>query len=188
MRPSAPELNETAPGVFRAAFETTEGTFVIEVNREWAPVGADRFYNLVNNGFYDDVRFHRVIEGFMVQFGVNGTPLINAQWRKSRLADDPVVESNTRGRVTYAKTQTPNSRTTQIFISFGDNSNLDALGFAPFGEVVEGMDVVEALYSGYGESQPSGNGPYPPNVHAGGNEYLEEFPELSYIVSATIQP
>ncbi len=187
MNPGSPELNQTAPDMFQAVFETSEGTFVIEVHREWAPIGADRFYNLVRNGFYDDVRFHRVIEGFMAQFGIHGDPMINAQWRQRTLQDDPVVRSNTRGTVTYAKTQQPNSRTTQLFINFRDNTNLDELGFAPFGEVVEGMEVVDNLYAGYGETQPGGQGPYPPNIAAAGNEYLQEFPELSHVISATIR-
>lgn len=180
--PQAPEMNVQAPDTYRARFETSEGEFVIEVHRDWAPVGADRFYNLVSNGYYDGARFFRVIDGFMVQFGMHADPLVTAQWRAAQLQDDPVVESNARGKVTFAMTNQPNSRTTQVFINFGDNSNLDGMGFAPFGEVVEGMEVVDALYSGYGED------PNQSQIQARGNEYLEsEFPELDYVVEATIE-
>lgn len=180
--PGAPEMNVQAPDMYRARFETSEGAFVVEVHRDWAPIGADRFYNLVSNGYYDGARFFRVIDGFMVQFGMHADPLVTAQWRAAQLQDDPVVESNTRGKVTFAMTNQPNSRTTQVFINFGDNTNLDGMGFAPFGEVVEGMEVVDALHSGYGESPDQGQ------IQARGNEYLEsEFPELDYVVQATIE-
>jgi len=182
LHPSAPELNEQAPAMYRARFETSAGDFVIQVHRDWAPIGADRFYNLVKNGYYDGDRFFRVISGFMAQFGMNGDPLVTAQWRVATLQDDPVVESNTRGKVTFAMTNQPNSRTTQVFINFGNNVNLDALGFAPFGEVVEGMDVVDGLYSGYGET------PSQSQIQGRGNEYLEsDFPELDYVERATIE-
>ena len=180
--PQRPEMNAQAPDMYRARFETDEGDFVIEVHRDWAPIGADRFYNLVSNGYYDGVRFFRVIDGFMAQFGMHPDPLVTAQWRVATLQDDPVVESNTRGRVTFAMTSQPNSRTTQVFINFGNNTNLDGMGFAPIGEVVEGMEVVDALYSGYGETPNQGQ------IQARGNEYLEEdFPNLSYIVNASIE-
>lgn len=188
MNPNAPELNETAPDMYTAVFETSEGTFAIEVHREWAPNGADRFYNLVNNGYYDDARFFRVIDGFMAQFGMHSDPLVNAQWTNKPIQDDPVTQSNTRGMVTFAARGQPNSRTTQVFINFGDNANLDEMGFAPFGEVVEGMEVVDALYSGYGEGAPRGSGPYQQNIAAAGNEYLNEnFPELSYVISTSVR-
>ena len=184
MRPAA--LAEEAPATFQAEFETTKGTFLIEVTREWAPLGADRFYTLVKNGYYDGVRFFRVIDGFIAQFGIHGNPMINAQWRAARLQDDPVVESNARGTVTFA-TSGPNSRTTQLFINFRDNANLDADGFSPFGRVVEGLDVAEQLFSGYGEGPPRGSGPYQGQIHAEGNEYLEaDFPDLDYVVEARI--
>lgn len=186
--PQAPQMNATAPDMYRARFETSAGEFVIEVHRDWAPIGADRFYNLVSNGYYDDVRFFRVIDGFMAQFGMHADPLVTAQWRVATLQDDPVVESNTRGTVTFAMTSQPNSRTTQIFINFGDNSNLDGMGFAPFGEIVEGMEVVEALYSGYGEGAPRGAGPDQGQVQARGNEYLDsDFPNLDRVIRATIE-
>jgi len=180
--PQAPEMNAEAPASYRARFETSSGDFVVEVQKAWAPVGADRFYNLVANGYYDGVRFFRVIDGFMAQFGMHADPLVTAQWRAATLQDDPVVESNRRGRVTFAMTSQPNSRTTQVFINFGDNVNLDGMGFAPFGEIVEGMEVVDQLYAGYGESPDQGQ------IQGLGNEYLEsEFPELDYVVRATIE-
>ncbi len=186
MRPS--NFTETAPEEYTAVFETSAGTFAIAVHRAWAPIGADRFYNLVKSGFYDDMRFFRVIDGFMAQGGMHANPLVQAQWSNSTIQDDPVVETNTRGRVTFAKTGQPNSRTTQFFISFGDNSNLDEMGFAPIGEIVEGMDVVDALYSGYGEGAPRGSGPYQNNIRAAGNEYLDaEFPDLTRVTRATIR-
>ncbi len=146
---------ERAPDRFRVRFETTKGPFVIEVKREWAPRGADRFYNLVRAGYYDDVAFFRVIDGFMVQFGINGDPRVNAAWQGARIPDDPVTQSNRRGMVTYAMAG-PDTRTTQLFINFGDNKGLDGQGFAPFGAVVEGLAVVDSLYSGYGEGAPRG--------------------------------
>ena len=179
-------LTETAPDVFQARFETNKGEFVIEVHRAWSPRGADRFYNLVSNGYYDDVRFFRVIAGFMAQFGIHGSPEVSAAWADRRIDDDPVVQSNTRGFVSYAKSDA-NTRTTQIFINFGDNSRLDATGFSPFGQVVEGMEVVDQIYSGYGNTQPSGTGPYPPFIHTRGNEYLdEEYPNVDFVRRATI--
>ena len=140
MNPSA--LKEQAPPTYRVKFDTSKGPFVIEVHRDWAPNGADRFYNLVKNGFFDDARFFRVVEGFMVQFGINGDPKVSAVWREARIKDDPVRISNKRTFVTFA-TAGPNTRTTQVFINFGDNHNLDSQGFAPFGQVVSGMKVVE---------------------------------------------
>ena len=179
-------LAETAPDAFQARFETSKGDFVIEVHRAWSPQGADRFYNLVANGYYDNVRFFRVIAGFMAQFGIHGDPEVSAVWGEQRIDDDPVVRSNTRGFVSYAKSDA-NTRTTQIFINFGDNSRLDGMGFSPFGEVVEGMEVVDQIYSGYGNTQPSGTGPYPPSIHNRGNEYLdEEFPNVDFVTRATI--
>ncbi len=130
-------LNEKAPAVYKAKFDTSKGSFVIEVHRDWAPNGADRFYNLVKNGFFNDARFFRVIEGFMVQFGINGDPKISAVWRDANIQDDPVKQSNARGMMTFA-TAGPNTRTTQVFINFGDNAGLDGQGFAPFGKVVVG--------------------------------------------------
>ena len=183
---SPESLNEQAPPRFRANFDTSKGTFVIDVHRDWAPLGADRFYNLVKNGFFDDVRFFRVINGFMAQFGIHGNPAVSAVWRQATLRDDPVKQSNRRGYVTFA-TGGPNTRTTQLFINFQDNTMLDKQGFAPFGEVVSGMDVVAKIYSGYGEGAPSGKGPDQTRVQKEGNAYLtKEFPRLDYIKSATI--
>jgi peptidyl-prolyl cis-trans isomerase A (cyclophilin A) len=180
-------LKEEAPAVYRVDFDTSKGTFVVEVHRDWARLGADRFYNLVKNGFYDGARFFRVVEGFMVQFGVNGDPRISAAWRQARIADDPVRISNKRTFVTFA-TAGPNTRTTQVFINFSDNHNLDAQGFAPFGQVVSGMNVVDSLYSGYGEGAPSGRGPDQNRLQAEGNAYLASgFPSLDYIKKATIE-
>ncbi len=181
-------LNEPAPAVYKAKFDTSKGTFVIEVHRDWAPNGADRFYNLVKNGFFDNARFFRVISGFMVQFGINADPKLSAVWREARIKDDPVRQSNKRGLITFA-TAGPNTRTTQVFINFGDNNMLDRQGFAPFGQVVSGMPVVDALYSGYGEGAPGGQGPEQGRIQQEGNAYLiKQFGKLDYIKKATIEP
>jgi len=180
-------LNEKAPAVYKAKFDTSKGTFVIEVHRDWAPNGADRFYNLVKNGYYNDVRFFRVISGFMVQFGISGNPDLSAVWREARIPDDAVKESNQRGYVSFA-TAGPGTRTTQVFINFGNNAGLDGQGFSPFGQVVSGMDVVDALYNGYGEGAPSGRGPAQGRMQTEGNAYLlTDFPKLDYIKKATIE-
>lgn len=186
VRDVATELEGTAPETYRALFETSEGDFLVEVHREWAPHGADRFYNLVRHGYYDGARFFRVVEGFMVQFGIPGDPELAGQVRERTIPDDPVVQGNTRGRITFAMAG-PGTRTSQVFINFVDNSRLDEMGFAAFGQVVEGMDVVDALHSGYGETAPRGTGPDPRRIADEGNEYLTaEFPELDYVERATI--
>lgn len=186
LRPASAELNRTAPDSFRARFETSEGEFVVLVRREWAPRGADRFYNLVRNGFYDGVRFFRVLDGFVAQFGIHGDPRVFAAWREAAIRDDPVVASNVRGTLSFA-TSGADSRTTQVFINYGDNSQLDAMGFAPFGEVVQGMGVVDRLYAGYGEGAPNGSGPNQGRIQAEGNAYLDEaFPELDRVERAVI--
>ena len=178
------QAKETAPDRFRVRFETTAGTFVVDVHREWAPDGADRFYNLVKLGYYDGVTFFRVLDNFMAQFGIHGDPEVSAVWRDAQILDDPVVQSNTRGMVTYAKTNQPNTRTTQIFINYKNNSNLDGTGFAPFGRVVEGMAVVDKLYSAYGEG---GRGPDQGRAQAEGNAYFRsEFPKLDHIETARL--
>ncbi len=178
---------DKAPDSFKVKFVTTKGDFVLEVTRDWAPNGADRFYNLVKIGYFKDVAFFRNIDGFMVQFGIHGDPAVNAKWHESNIKDDPVKKSNTAGFVTYAQTGRPNSRSTQFFINFGDNANLDGMRFAPFGQVVEGMDVVKSLYSGYGEGAPNGRGPDQRRVQEQGNAYLKkDFPKLDYIKTATI--
>jgi peptidyl-prolyl cis-trans isomerase A (cyclophilin A) len=182
-------LTDMAPGTYKVQFDTSAGPFVVEVHRDWAPNGADRFYNLVKHGFYDDCRFFRVIANFMVQFGIHGDPGISAAWRSARLPVDPVKESNKRGFITYAMGAAPDTRTTQVFINFKHNANLDGLGFAPFGEVVSGMDVVDKIYSGYGEGAPRGNGPEQGRIQMEGNAYLvKEFPKLDYIKKATLAP
>ena len=184
--PSA--LKEQAPATYKANLDTSKGPVVIEVRREWAPNGADRFYNLVKNGFYDDARFFRVISGFMVQFGINADPKISAQWRVANIPDDPVKQSNKRGYITFA-TAGPNTRTTQVFINFGDNAALDRQGFAPFGQVTTGMNVVDMLYSGYGEGAPNGRGPNQGRVQNEGNAYLtNDFPSLDFVKKATVAP
>ena len=179
-------LTEQAPATYKARFDTSKGVFVVDVRREWAPVGADRFYNLVKNGFYDDNRFFRVISGFMVQFGINGNPQISAPWRAAQIKDDPVKQSNKRGFITFA-TAGPNSRTTQVFINFGDNARLDSLGFAAIGQVTTGMNVVDQLYSEYGEGAPNGRGPNQGRIQAEGNSYLaKEFPNMDFVRKASI--
>lgn len=179
--PSA--LTETAPELFRARFETSKGPFVIEVHRAWAPIGVDRFYNLVKNGFYDGTRFFRVRPGFMAQFGINGNPQIQSAWQRAFLRDDPVTQKNVRGFVSFTTEGRPQSRFTQIFINYADNSHLDADGFAPFGQVVDGMETVEKLFS------PSDPQPDQRRVLREGNEYLQaEFPKLDFVKKATIVP
>jgi len=180
-------LKETAPATFKANFDTSVGTFVVEVHRDWAPQGADRFYNLVKNGFYDGARFFRVIPGFMVQFGIAGDPSISTAWRAARIPDDPVKQSNKRGYITFAHAG-PNTRTTQVFINFGDNASLDAQGFPPFGQVATGgMAVVDKINGEYGEGAPRGRGPDQGRVQTEGNAYLmKDFPKLDYIKKATI--
>jgi peptidyl-prolyl cis-trans isomerase A (cyclophilin A) len=181
-------LTEQAPAAFKVKFDTSKGPFVVAVHRDWAPLGADRFYNLVKNGFFNNARFFRVISGFMVQFGINADPRVSAVWRDANISDDPVKQSNTRGMITFA-TRGPNTRTTQMFINYADNNRLDGMGFAPFGQVVSGMNVVDALYSGYGEGAPRGAGPEQGRLQSEGNAYLiREFPKLDYIKSATIVP
>jgi peptidyl-prolyl cis-trans isomerase A (cyclophilin A) len=181
-------MNQTAPETFRAKFTTTRGEFVIAVTRAWAPNGADRFYNLVKNGFYDDCRFFRVVYGFMVQWGIHGDPAVAAVWRNATIADDAVKQSNTRGMVSFAMSG-PGTRTTQIFINHADkNMVLDAQGFAPFGKVVEGMEVVSKIFSGYGEPPPRGHGPDQERIQKEGNAYLDKsFKKLDAIKSATLE-
>lgn len=183
--PTAPSLAADvadAPESFRVKFTTTKGDFVVAVHRDWAPLGADRFRELVEAGFYDGCKFFRAIEGFMVQFGINGDPAVSAQWRDKRIPDDPVKQSNTRGKITFAMAG-PNSRTTQLFINYVNNSRLDADGFAPFGEVVEGMDVVDSLNKEYGE-EPS---QFQAEIQAQGNAFLEQrYPRLDAILTARI--
>lgn len=182
----ATALRERAPATFRARFETNKGDVVIEVHRDWAPLGADRFYNLVKSGYFDGVRFFRVLPGFMAQFGIHGDPPVAAAWRDATMADDPVRQHNVRGTVSFA-TAGPGTRTTQLFINYGDNSRLDVMGFSPIGQVVEGMNIVDALYGGYGEAAPRGRGPDQGRIQVEGNAYLErDFPQLDQVKRATI--
>ena len=178
----------TAPDTYRVKVETTAGDLVIEVNRDWAPRGADRFYNMVMMGYYDNAAFFRVIKGFMAQIGMHANPEVTAAWRDARIQDDPVVKSNTKGMVTFAMGAQPNTRTTQFFINLGNNSYLDQPSkFAPFGQVVEGFETVENLYDGYGEGAPRGKGPSQGMILKEGNTYLKaDFPKLDYIVHASI--
>jgi peptidyl-prolyl cis-trans isomerase A (cyclophilin A) len=177
-------LNEKAPATYRVRLDTSEGPVVIRVTRDWAPLGADRFYNLVKNGFYDGARFFRVLSGFMAQVGMSGEPSIQKVWSRANFNDDPVKQSNKRGFVTFAKTAAPNSRSTQFFINFGDNSFLDKQGFAPFGEVVEGMAAVDKLHT-YGKDNVPDQG----RIINEGNAYLQkEYPNLDFIKKATIEP
>ena len=179
-------LVEQAPAAYKVHFDTSKGPFVIQVNRAWAPHGADRFYNLVKHGFFDNVRFFRVISGFMVQFGINGDPRVSARWREASIPDDTVKQSNKRGMITFA-TAGPNTRTTQVFINFGDNAALDSQGFAPFGQVVSGMNVVDALNAEYGEGAPRGRGPEQGKLQMEGNAYLaKSFARMDYVKKATI--
>ncbi|HKW29469.1 MAG TPA: peptidylprolyl isomerase [Verrucomicrobiae bacterium] len=180
------KLTAKAPGTFEAQFDTTKGKFTIEVTRSLAPNGVDRFYNLVRSGYFTDVAFFRVIPGFMCQFGIHGDPNVSAKWREASIPDDPVKGSNTRGTITFA-TAGPNTRTTQLFINFGDNVNLDSMGFSPFGKVIKGMDVVDKINGEYGEGAPNGRGPDQGRIQMEGNAYLKkDFPKLDYIKSATI--
>jgi peptidyl-prolyl cis-trans isomerase A (cyclophilin A) len=184
LRPS--QFDETAPALFQAHLETTAGVFVIEVHRDWGPRGADRFYNLVRSGWYNGVRFHRVLDDFTAGWGIHDDPYVNFVWQKELLMDDPVIESNARGRVSFSRAG-PNSRTTQVFVNLKDNTSLDDR-FIPFGEVVEGMDVVDRLYAGYGDGPPRGEGVYQAMALARGAEYFDaEFPELDRIERATIR-
>jgi len=175
-------LKAKAPAVFKAKFTTTAGDFVVEVHREWAPIGADRFYNLVRYGYFTNASFFRVVPGFVVQFGLSADPAVNQVWKDAKIQDDPVVQSNKRGYLVFA-TAGPNTRTTQLFINFGDNARLDAMGFAPFATVVEGMDVVDKIYPGYGESPDQGQ------LTDQGDAYVKaNFPKIDKIKLARIVP
>lgn len=185
MNPAA--WTKQAPPEFKATFTTTKGNFVIDVHRDWAPVGADRFYNLVRSGFFTNVSFYRVVPGFVVQFGASPDPKVEAVWSKAKLKDDPVKGTNKKYYLTFAMGG-PNTRTTQIFINLRDNAQLDGMGFAPFGEVTEGQDVVDQLYSGYGDMlEQGGQGPSQQKVAMEGKAYLDKnFPKLDSIKMASV--
>jgi len=184
--PASPEFAAAAPDSFRVLFETTQGDFIVAVRTSQAPLGAQRFYNLVRHGFYDGTHFFRVLQGFVVQFGIHRDPEVSRVWQEARIADDPVVGSNLPGTLSYG-TAGPNTRTTQLFINLADNSRLDGLGFSPFARITGGMDVVARLYGGYGEGAPSGNGPDQGRIQSEGSSYLErDFPRLDRIVRARI--
>ncbi len=188
LHPESEAMDAPVPGPFKVLFETTAGDFVLEVEPELAPLGARRFYNLVRHGYYDGVRFFRVLPGFVAQFGLHPDPEVGAAWRGQRIADDSVAASNERGTVSYAMAG-PDTRTVQLFINLVDNTRLDASGFAPFGRVTGGMDTVERLYGGYGEGAPRGSGPEQGRITAEGEAYLAaEFPLLDRILRARILP
>ncbi|MBK9168593.1 MAG: peptidylprolyl isomerase [Bryobacterales bacterium] len=183
---TAPPPPAQAPETFRVKFETTKGDFLVEVVREWAPHGVDRFHELVTKRYYDGTRFFRVVPRFVVQWGIHGDPKVQSLWRTAVIPDDPVRQSNKRGFLTYAKSG-PQTRTTQVFINLADNARLDADGFAPFGHVIEGMDVVDQLHKLYGEAPPGGVGPDQMRIQAEGNPYLDRyFPRLDAVKTARI--
>lgn len=189
LQPDGPEMNQRAPDVSRVRLETTKGLIRLEMKREWSPHGVDRFFNLVRNGFYDDVAIFRVRAGLWAQFGINGNPQIAGVWRRRNIPDDQRVLSNVRGTMAFAF-KDPNGRTTQVFINLRDNSaNHDQEPFVPFARVIEGMEVADALYSDYGEQSGGGiRGGKQDPLFAGGNEYLKQnFPRLDYIIRATIE-
>jgi peptidyl-prolyl cis-trans isomerase A (cyclophilin A) len=182
LKPAA--LHAKAPATYAVEFRTSKGTFVVTVHRSWAPRGADRFYNLVKAGFYNGDEFFRVVKGFVVQFGISGYPSVSSAWQNANIKDDPVKASNTVGTITYAATQAPNSRTTQVFINLTNNGpNLDGQGFAPFGKVTSGMSVVKKLYGGYGDGPSNAQ----PQIASQGNAFLEKtFPKLDSIIRARL--
>lgn len=186
--PDSEAMNAPVSGPFKVLFETTTGDFVVEVEPDLAPLGAQRFYNLVRHGYYDGVRFFRVVPGFVVQFGLHPDPEISGLWREQRIADDSVATSNLRGMVSYAMGG-PDTRTVQLFINLVDNTRLDESGFAPFARVTGGMDTVDRLYGGYGDSPPRGEGPLQDRITAEGEAYLaSDFPLLDRILRARILP
>ena len=181
-----PTSSAEAPSTFKVRFETSKGSFILEAHRAWAPKGVDRLYSLVKSGFFDNTRFFRTVTGFMVQFGVHGDPAVNAAWENLAIADDSVAQQNTRGRMSFAMAG-PGTRTTQVFINLVDNRPLDAMGFAPVAEVIEGMAVVDSLYAGYGDAPPAGFGPDQMRLMREGNSYLDkEFPKLDFIRTARL--
>jgi peptidyl-prolyl cis-trans isomerase A (cyclophilin A) len=185
---AAKKKSGRAPDVFRVRFDTSKGPFTVEVHRDWAPRGADHFYDLVETGYYNGNRFFRVVRNFVVQFGINGDPGTSRLWSQANIPDDPVRQSNRKGTITYAM-RGPATRATQVFINLKNNAMLDKDGFVPFGAVVEGMDVVENLYKFYGDMPPRGEGPDPMKIEQEGNTYLERrFPRLDFVRKAAVAP
>jgi peptidyl-prolyl cis-trans isomerase A (cyclophilin A) len=181
-------LKDKAPETYQVKFETSKGDFTVSVTRAWAPLGADRFYNLAKHHFFDNESFFRVLKGFVAQFGISAYPPVNAVWEKATVKDDPVIQSNKKYFLTFA-TAGPNTRTTQLFINLADNPRLDSMGFAPFGQVTDGMNVVDTLYADYGEGAPSGSGPDQDEIQKQGKPYLDKnFPKLDYIKTTTLTP
>ncbi len=179
-------LKAKAPATYQVKFTTTKGDFVLSVTRAWAPLGADRFYNLVRHHFYDNTSFFRVLKGFVVQWGISAYPAVSAAWAHAPINDDPVVQSNLKGYITYAMGG-PNTRTTQVFINLADNKRLDSMGFSAFGQVTEGLDVVESLYADYGEGAPDGKGPEQDKIEKLGKPYLDKgFDKLDSIKTTTL--
>ena len=184
--PKSPAVNLTAPTEFKVKLETSKGDLVVKVVREWAPKGADRFYSLVKNGYYDDCRFYRVLPKYVAQTGIHGDPKISMKWHEAPIDDDPVKQKNLRGRISFAKAG-PNSRTTNLFINLRDSTSLDSQGFAPIGEIVEGLDVADLLHSGYGDGAPKGRGPSQKKIYEEGNAWLQkEFKDLDFIKTAKV--
>jgi peptidyl-prolyl cis-trans isomerase A (cyclophilin A) len=180
--PAVTPAADAAPATFRVRMETSKGPIVLELQRDWAPNGVDRFFQLVEEGYFNDARFFRVVPKFIVQFGMNGDPATYAKWKDQRITDDPVKQTNARGTVTFA-TSGPNTRTTQLFINLGDNAGLDQQGFSPIGTIVEGMSVVDRLFSGYGDPPQDQQG----NIATGGNAYLtQNYPKLDFIRTAKV--
>ena len=180
------EGDPAAPAEFKVKLDTTKGDIVLKITREWAPKGADRFHALVKAGYYDDCRFYRVLPKYIAQFGINGTPATAAKWKELPIDDDTVKQKNLRGRLTFAKGG-PNTRTTNLFFNLKDNAALDTLGFAPIGEIVEGLELADQLFSGYGDGAPKGRGPNQKKITEEGNAWLQkDFKDLDYIKSAKV--
>jgi peptidyl-prolyl cis-trans isomerase A (cyclophilin A) len=181
-----PPQDAKAPAEFKVRLDTTKGDIVLKITRDWAPKGADRFHALVKAGYYDDCRFYRVLPKYIAQFGISGTPATAAKWKELPIDDDPVKQKNTRGRLTFARGG-PNTRTTNLFINLKDSTSLDGDGFAPIGEVVEGMDIADQLFSGYGDGAPKGKGPSQKKIYEQGNAWLQkDYKDLDYIKTAKV--
>jgi peptidyl-prolyl cis-trans isomerase A (cyclophilin A) len=179
-------LRDKAPDEYKVKFTTTRGDFVVTVTRAWAPLGADRFYSLVKHHFYDNASFFRALPGFVVQFGISAYPPVSAAWKNAVIKDDPVTQSNLRSYLVFA-TSGANTRTTQVFINLVDNKRLDSMGFAPFGQVTDGMNVVEMMYDQYGEGAPQGSGPDQDQIEKQGKPYLDKgWPKLDSVQTTTI--